>query len=87
MKYNDYRTGKADVLLCNSFYDLEKHVIDAVRKEVIGTPGVEVSFSTHVSSLYIHQINVAQLFPYCCTNIPDHTLLVTNAVLSSQCNS
>ncbi|KAG0565988.1 hypothetical protein KC19_7G029400 [Ceratodon purpureus] len=41
MKYNDYRTGKADVLLCNSFYDLEKQVIDAVRKEVIGTPGVE----------------------------------------------
>lgn len=42
-KYNDNRCGKADVVLVNSFYDLEKRVIDAVRKEVIGTPTVQVS--------------------------------------------
>lgn len=41
--YHDNRNGKADLVLVNSFYDLEKQAMDGVRKEVIGTPGVQVS--------------------------------------------
>ena len=36
------RFPKSNVILDNSFYDLEKVAIDAFRTEVLGTAGVEV---------------------------------------------
>lgn len=39
---HDLRFPKSNVVLDNSFYDLEKSAIDALRTEVIGTAGVEV---------------------------------------------
>jgi hypothetical protein len=43
MTYHHYRLGRANVVLVNTFYDLEKQPIDAVRNEVLGTPYVKVS--------------------------------------------
>lgn len=39
---HELRYPKSNVVLENSFYDLEKTVMDALRTEVIGTAGVEV---------------------------------------------
>lgn len=36
------RFPKSNVILDNSFYDLEKTAIDALRTEFLGTAGVEV---------------------------------------------
>lgn len=33
----------ADVILVNTFYDIEKPILDALRSEVLGTPDVQVS--------------------------------------------
>jgi hypothetical protein len=43
MKYHHYRLGRANVILVNTFYEIEKQPIDAVRNEVLGTPYVKVS--------------------------------------------
>jgi hypothetical protein len=43
MKYHHYRLGRANLILVNTFYELEKPPIDAVRNEVLGTPYVKVS--------------------------------------------
>lgn len=34
---------RADVILINTFYDIEKPVLDTLRNEVIGTPDMQVS--------------------------------------------
>lgn len=34
---------RADVILVNSFYDIDKPAVDALRNQVIGTPDVQVS--------------------------------------------
>lgn len=52
-KYHDHRNCKADVLLVNSFYELEKQAIDGIRNEVIGTPGVEVSTLVTILAIVI----------------------------------
>jgi hypothetical protein len=43
MKYHHYRLGRANVILVNTFYELEKPPIDAVWNEVLGTPYGKVS--------------------------------------------
>lgn len=37
------RFQRADVILVNSFYDIDKRALDALRNQVIGTPDVQVS--------------------------------------------
>lgn len=49
MRLNHGRYAKSKVLLCNTFYALEKPVLDAFRNEVLGTDGVEVSVFCHVT--------------------------------------
>jgi len=49
--YHDHRNCKADVLLVNSFYELEKQAIDGIRNEVIGTPGVESKYLFDIGPL------------------------------------
>ena len=43
IKYHHYRLGRANVILVNSFYELEKEPIGAVRNEVLATPYAKVS--------------------------------------------
>ncbi|KAG0564621.1 hypothetical protein KC19_8G125900 [Ceratodon purpureus] len=50
-KYHEHRNRKADVIVANSFYDLEKHVIDAIRNKVMGTPGVQTIYLLDVGPL------------------------------------
>lgn len=40
---NYSRFRRADVILVNTFYDIEKPVLDALRNQVIGSPGIQVS--------------------------------------------
>jgi hypothetical protein len=36
MTYHHYRLGRANAVLVNTFYELEKQPIDVVRNEVLG---------------------------------------------------
>lgn len=41
------RFRRADVILINTFYDIERPVLDALRNQVIGSPDIQVSQRSH----------------------------------------
>ena len=47
MQIRHKKFRKADVILVNTFYELEKPVLDALRNEVLGHPNMQVTHTFH----------------------------------------
>ena len=63
MRVRHLKFRKADVILINTFYELEKAVLDALRNEVVGQPNLQVTLTFHHVSFLNARFEVCLFAP------------------------